>query len=102
MVTVSIEVVPIEIARWDLGAGESEVLAWAFTHPGAEAIVDDLSGRRCAQTLGVPLRGTLGLVLQAKRDGHVAAVRPLFERLRAAGMYLSETVLNQAAALVDE
>ena len=44
--------------------GESTVLAWALAHPGARAIIDDLHGRRCAEALGIPLRGTVGL-----RDG---------------------------------
>ena len=35
---------------WDFGAGESAVLAWCLAHPGSEAIIDDLSARRCAAT----------------------------------------------------
>ena len=30
---------PAEVERWDLGPGESAVLAWAFSHPGTTAIV---------------------------------------------------------------
>ena len=40
--------VPAQIQSWGLGPGESSVLAWAYTHPGSEAIIDDLVGRRCA------------------------------------------------------
>ena len=60
--------VPPVIHAWDLGPGESAVLAWAHAHPGCEAIIDDLAARRCAATLGVPVRGTLGIVLLAKKD----------------------------------
>ena len=48
------------IAGWDLGQGESAVLSWALTHPEYEAILDDLSARKCARSLGIPLRGTVG------------------------------------------
>jgi predicted nucleic acid-binding protein len=48
--------IPRVIQAWDLGEGESAVLAWAYTHPGTEAIVDDLAGRRCAAALGIPVR----------------------------------------------
>ena len=30
-------------------------------------VIDDLLGRRCARSLGIPLHGTLGLVLRAAR-----------------------------------
>ena len=55
--------VPPQIQAWDLGPGESAVLAWAHTHEGCEAIIDDLAGRRCAAAFNIPVRGTLGLVL---------------------------------------
>ena len=68
-----------KIRNWDLGEGESAVLAWAYGHPGKEAIVDDLAARRCATTLDIPIRGTLGLVLMAKRKGVVSAAGPILE-----------------------
>ena len=58
--------VPPGILAWDLGDGESSVLAWALAHSGARAGIDDLEGRRCAESLGIPLRGTVGLVLRGR------------------------------------
>jgi predicted nucleic acid-binding protein len=60
--------IPRLIQAWDLGEGGSSVLAWAYTHPGTEAIIDDLAGRGCVAALGIPVRGTLGLSLTAKRQ----------------------------------
>ena len=60
--------VPRTLVAWDLGAGETAVLAAAVTRPAALVILDDAQARRCARSLGLPLRGTLGLVLGAKRD----------------------------------
>lgn len=93
--------VPASIERWDLGAGESAVLAWCLAHR-AEAIIDDRSGRRCATTHGLPVRGTLGLVLLAKRLGQIEAARPVLEGMRRSGMYLSGRILEQSLALVGE
>jgi len=59
--------VSASIQAWGLGLGESPVLAWAQANPGTEVIIDDLAARRCAATLGIPVRGTLGLVLTAKQ-----------------------------------
>lgn len=90
------------IQNWDLGGGESAVLSWGYAHPGTEVIIDDLAGRRCAETFGIPVRGTLGLVLIAKKREMIPAARPVLEKLRLSGMYLSEKVLNQALAKVNE
>ena len=69
--------VPPGILAWDLGDGESSVLAWALAHSGARAVIDDLEGRRCAESLGIPLRGTVGLVLRARRAGLIDSARKL-------------------------
>jgi predicted nucleic acid-binding protein len=94
--------IPPLIQAWDLGVGESAVLAWAYTRSGTEAIIDDLAGRRCAAALGIPVRGTLGLILTAKRRASTPQARPVLERLRQAGMYLSDRIMNQALTLVGE
>ena len=87
---------------WGLGPGESSVLAWAHSHLGSEAIIDDLAARRCAAALRIPVRGTLGLTLIAKQCGHIASARQVLEQLRHGGMYLSDKVMNGALALVGE
>jgi predicted nucleic acid-binding protein len=94
--------VPPIIQAWDLGLGESAVLAWCAARPGTNAIVDDLAARRCADALGIPVRGTLGLVLLGKRYGRLAAARPVLETLRGAGMYLSSHIMNRALKTVGE
>ncbi|MEM8638252.1 MAG: DUF3368 domain-containing protein [Cyanobacteria bacterium P01_G01_bin.54] len=99
---VATPAIPAIIQAWDLGQSESAVLAWAYLHPGSEAIVDDLAARRCAAALAIPVRGTLGLVLVAKQRGEIAQARPVLMQLRQAGMYLSDTVLNRALQLVGE
>lgn len=102
LVIVETPPTPEIIQSWDLGKGESSVLTWAYTHPNTEAIVDDLAARRCAAVLGIPVRGTLGLVLTAKQRGKIPAARPVLDNLRSLGMYLSDRVINQALALIGE
>ena len=78
------------------------MISWAFGEAGRRVVIDDLQGRRCAEALGVPVRGTLGLVLRAKRTGRTDSARRLLEQLVAAGMYLSPSVADAALAEVDE
>ena len=78
------------------------MLAWALSHPGTPAIIDDLEGRRCAESLGVTLRGTVGLVLRARRTGLIASAREALERLRRSGMYLSDRLCAEVLREVGE
>jgi predicted nucleic acid-binding protein len=87
--------IPASVARWDLGAGESAVLAWAVSTPDAVSVLDDQAARRCASALGVPVVGTAGIVLLAKARNLIPEVRPVFERLADAGMYLSKELLAE-------
>jgi predicted nucleic acid-binding protein len=93
--------IPIEILEWRLGKGESSVLALAM-ESNNEAIIDDLQGRKCAASLNIPVRGTLGIVLTAKRREMIPAARPVIEDMMKAGLYLSKKVLDQALAKVGE
>jgi predicted nucleic acid-binding protein len=99
---VETPLIPPLIQSWDLGPGESAVLAYAVVHPGVVAIIDDGAGRRCAETLGIPLLGTLGLVMIAKKRGLIAVARPVIALLKQHGMFLSESTIDRAMRLIDE
>lgn len=101
LVTQPVADTPTAILEWRLGAGESATLALALTH-GLEAIIDDLAGRKCAASLAVPVRGTLGIVLAAKQRGLIPKARPVIEDMMTAGLYLSRKVLDQALQRVGE
>jgi len=90
------------VRSWDLGAGESAVLEWAQAHRPSRAIIDDYAARKLASVLAIPVTGTLGLALLAKKHGVEPLARPLIEALVAAGLYLSKSVLEEAFRLVGE
>lgn len=94
--------VPEAVSAWDLGDGESAVLSWELAHPGTVAIIDDFAARKCSEVLGVPVKGTLGLVLSAKRSGRIPTSRPVVEALRRAGLYVSDALIAEALSLVEE
>jgi predicted nucleic acid-binding protein len=94
--------IPPAIVAWRLGPGESAVLALALAEAGSQAVIDDWGARRCARSLSIPVIGTLGLVLLAKQEGAIPAARPVVERLRRSGMYLSDEVIREALARVGE
>ena len=55
-----------ELAAWDLGSGETDVLSYALANPGWTAILDDGAARKCAVTFGIDVKGSLAIVILAK------------------------------------
>jgi predicted nucleic acid-binding protein len=91
---VEIGAIAPEVAAWDLGKGESEVLSLALKTPDCVALIDDKAARRCSQVLGIITLGTGGLLLLAKRRGLIPLVVPKIHALRDAGLWLSEYLVN--------
>src|SRR5690349_9059230 len=67
---VLMDPIPEDIASLALDAGESAVLALA-RQLGYTAVVDDRKARHVALSLGIPVIGTVGIVLRAKAEGHI-------------------------------
>ena len=65
----------------DLGTGESGVLALALESSGPIVILDDGLARRVAETLRIPLTGTLGLLIDAKHRGLIPSVAECLDEL---------------------
>lgn len=83
------------VAGWDLGAGESQVISLCLQNPQRQAVLDDGEARRCAAAVGVPMIGTLGILLRAKRRGLIEAVRPLTDRLQRSGFHLDQSLVDR-------
>ena len=64
-----------------LGPGETEALMLALESGKEVVVLDDGLGRRVAETLGLRLKGTLGLLLDAKQAGLIPTVGPLLDQL---------------------
>ena len=86
----------------DLGPGESEVLALALETTDSVVILDDALARQQAETLGLALTGTLGLLLDAKRTGLVPELRPLLDQLQKLRFRLSQHTRTAVLKLAHE
>ena len=81
------------ILRKDLDGGEAEVIALALAHEGAAlALIDEKKGRRIAREHGLSVVGTLGVLLRAKQQDLVSAVKPLVDTLTATGFRMSDAL----------
>jgi predicted nucleic acid-binding protein len=93
---------PSFLGQWDLGAGETAVLSVALAEDGATVVLDDLAARKFAQTFRVPLMGTLGILLRARKVGLIDRIAPHIQSLDAAGANLSKLLIAHALHLAGE
>jgi len=88
-----------ELLSWDLGSGETSVISYVTAFQGWTAILDDGAARRCARTFSVPVKGTLGIIRQAKRRGIIASAATVLSAVRNQGFRLDDRLI---AAALDE
>lgn len=69
------------VLRARLGPGESEAISLAIEVEARLLLLDDLAARRLALGLQLPIIGTLGLLITAKRKGLLEAVKPCLDML---------------------
>ena len=94
--TVAAVKISPELAAWDLGAGETSVLAYAMANPGWVAIIDDGAARKCAMTFGIPMKGTLAVIILAKKRGLIPSAAKALRAVQEAGLRLDERVVKEA------
>ena len=90
------------VVAWDLGLGENHVLSWCYQNEGYEAILDDGLARKCALSLGIPMRGTLGIILLAKQEGCIDEVKPFIEELIKVGFRIDTKTVKTVLDLANE
>jgi uncharacterized protein len=73
-----------------LGAGEAATLSLALAVNARAVLLDEAYGRRIAQTLCLPVVGTLGLLLAAKQAGYLPAVGPVIYDMIRQGRRISQ------------
>jgi predicted nucleic acid-binding protein len=94
--------IPSELLEWGLGPGETAVLALARERTPSSAILDDAAARACAKAFGVPLLGTLGVVLRAKKRGLVPQAADVLRAIRAVGLHLDDSTIRLALGRIGE
>jgi predicted nucleic acid-binding protein len=93
---------PSEWLTLDLGMGELAVLALALENPSRIVLLDDGLARRIAQSAGLTVWGTLKILLEAKSHNLTDSIKPLVDRLKGAGMWVSNDIRKRVLALAGE
>ena len=96
-----VDVGMVAALRLVVDPGESEAIVLAY-EKGLRIILDDRKAREVAQRLGVPVTGTLGLLLKAEQEGLIDAIRPLLDALDAHQFRISDALRAEALRLAGE
>jgi predicted nucleic acid-binding protein len=91
----------VQLATQSLDLGEREAVALAHSM-SLPLLIDDRLGRDAARRMGVNVTGSVGVLIEAKRQGRVAAVRPVLEQMRTQGYWLSDELIDLAAELAQD
>ena len=76
--------------------GEAAVFDLAKKRDARLVILDDLEARRYAKRIGLPTKGTVGVLLEAKRNGSIDTIKPLLDVLLENGVHLGASLVNEA------
>jgi uncharacterized protein len=93
---------PSEWLALDLGAGEIAAMALALENPDRVVLLDDRLARRTAQVAGLPVWGTLKILLEAKSHGLINEIEPYIVKLSDSGMWISVEIKQRILKLAGE
>lgn len=93
-----IDTVNIELKRSimvQLDEGEAEVITVSKDKNIPLVCIDEFAGRQYAKLLGLDVIGTLGILLIAKRQGYISAIKPLCDKLINNERYISRSLYDE-------
>jgi predicted nucleic acid-binding protein len=85
-----------------LDQGEAEVIALALEKKARLVLIDELTGRQIAESLGLSLTGSVGILIQAKRSGRIRAIKPYLNETIRQGIRYSQRFIDKVLQNVGE
>jgi uncharacterized protein len=81
----------------ELGPGEAEVIAVAYRLKARWTLLDERRARRIAeQAYGLRVKGSAGILVEAKRRRLIPQVKPLLEAMASQGYFISRRLIERA------
>ena len=88
--------------KTQLHDGEVEVMILSKEIAADVVIIDDANAKKHAKYLGLPVTGTLGVLIKAKREGYVNELKPIFSQMVENGIYISQSLMELCLKQVGE
>lgn len=92
----------VRVLEAELGRGEASAIILAQELDAPLLIIDEIHGRRIALQLGLKVRGTLGILTRAKREGRIISVRQALDLLRVRGIWIDQKLYDKVLQIIGE
>ena len=86
----------------ELDKGEAEAIVLAMENEISDILIDEHKGRRLARLNGLQPIGTLGVLIQAKKAGYIAELKPCLDKLVENKIRISNALYKRALMLASE
>lgn len=83
-------------------SGEASAFALALEMPQSVLIIDDRTARKVAKSLNLKTTGTLGVLVQAKRRGLIASVKPILAKIAVTDFRITQNLVDKVLELAGE
>jgi predicted nucleic acid-binding protein len=102
-----IEVVPNVVTvenriLFQLDYGERQVILNALELKANLVLIDDRNARNIAEYLGLQVKGTLGILVEAKRRGLILSFKEAALKMKEQGIHFSEQLINEISLNLKE
>ena len=88
--------------KTQLHDGEVEVMILAKEKSADIVIIDDANAKKHAKYLKLPVTGTLGVLIKAKRQGYINELKPIIQEMIDKNIYISEKLMKLCLEQVNE
>lgn len=88
--------------KTQLHDGEVEVMILSLEIGADVVIIDDANAKKHAKYLGLPVTGTLGILIKAKQEGYVYELKPILRQMVENGIYISPKLIEMCLKQVGE
>ena len=85
-----------------LDLGEASVIQLALQDNIRTVCIDEMAGRRLARLHNLSVTGSIGVLLRAKRQGHLFSLATSIQKMREKGIWLSQRVIDFALTQAGE
>jgi len=93
----------VSLLRMELDQGEAEAIVLANEQKADLILLDEKAARRVAKKLGLPVLGTVGVLIWAKKSGLIDSLRERLDALQREGNFrIASDVYNEALRAVSD
>ncbi|RKR82750.1 putative nucleic acid-binding protein [Mucilaginibacter gracilis] len=78
-----------------LDPGEASAIALAHETPCQYLITDDRAARKFAESLGLQVKGSVGVLIYAKQKGIIKAIKPYIQQIEKTNFRISTVLISR-------